>query len=144
MVALVLLTILGGLMRIIGINGPITDDTAAMLMMHFPASWESLLFEYRDTNQRTLYIFLAKLSMRLFGESEFAYRLPGILASVLAIPLAYRVGLMVTKTSSSSLLGALLLMLSSPHLIHTWKSRGYSLTVFLAIALVFLIYNILD
>jgi hypothetical protein len=144
MVALVLLTILGGLMRIIGVNWPITDDTAAMLMMHFPASWESLLFEYRDTNQRTLYIFLAKLSMRLLGESEFAYRLPGILAGVLAIPLAYRVGLMVTRTSSSSLLGALLLMLSSPHLLHTWKSRGYSLTVFLAIALVFLIYKMLE
>jgi len=131
-------------MRMPGLDWPIKGDPANTLLMHFPISWDSLLFEYRDLNQRTLYIFLAKLSMWLFGENEFAFRLPGFLAGVLAIPLAYGVGLIVTGSLSCALLGSLLLMLSSPHLLHTWVARGYSLTVFLALVLVFLTYKLHD
>ncbi|MBT5633119.1 MAG: hypothetical protein HOJ13_10355 [Nitrospina sp.] len=144
LIPIVCLTLLGALMRVTGINWPIVSDPAGMLMMHFPASWDSLLFEYRDTNQRPLYIFLAKFSMWLFGENEIAFRLPGFLAGVLALPLAYRVGLMVTESRSCAFLGSLLLALSSPHLLHSRFTRGYSLTVFLALALVFLAYKLLD
>ena len=143
-IPIVCLTLLGALMRMPGIGWPIIGDPAGMLLMHFPTSWDSLLFEYRDTNQRTLYIFLAKFSMWLFGENEWAFRLPGLLAGVLALPIAYRVGLMVTGVQSCALLGSLLLALSSTHLFHTRVTRGYSLTVFLALALVFLAYKLLD
>jgi len=136
------LTLFGALMRMPGLAWPINSDPADMLFMHFPTSWDSLLLEYRDVNQRTLYIFLAKLSMGLFGENEFAFRLPGFLAGVLSFPLAYRVGLIVTGSLSCALLSSLLLVLSSPHLLHTWVARGYSLTVFLALALVFLTYKL--
>ena len=141
---IVCLTLIGALMRMPGISWPITGDPAGMLLMHFPTSWDSLLFEYRDTNQRALYIFLAKFSMWLFGENEWAFRLPEFLAGVLALPLAYRVGLMVTGAQSCALLGSLLLALSSTHLFHTRVTRGYSLTVFLALALVFLTYKLLE
>ena len=143
-IPIVCLTLLGALMRMPGIGWPIIGDPAGMLLMHFPTSWDLLLFEYRDTNQRTLYIFLAKFSMWLFGENEWAFRLPGFLAGVLALPLAYRVGLMVTRAQSCALLGSLLLALSSTHLFHTRVTRGYSLTVFLALAMVFLVYKLLD
>ena len=68
--------------------------------------------------------------------------MPGFLAGVLSLPLAYRVGLIVTGSLSCALLSSLLLVLSSPHLLHTWVARGYSLTVFLALALVFLTYKL--
>ena len=74
------LTLVGAWLRVEGINQPITGDLAGMLFMHFPTSWDYLLLNYRDTNQWTLYIFLAKLSIDIFGDNEFALLLPDFLA----------------------------------------------------------------
>ena len=54
---IIALTLLGALLRIEEMGSPIIGGLAGMLFMHFPSSWDSLLFNYRDTNQRTLYIF---------------------------------------------------------------------------------------
>ena len=60
------LTILGVWLRLEGINQPVNGDLAGMLFMHFPTSWDSLLLNYRDTNQWTLFICL-KLRLHLVG-----------------------------------------------------------------------------
>ena len=142
--AITILTLIGTLLRIPGMDLPITGDLAGMLTMHFPSSWDSLLLSYRDTNQRTLYIFLAKLSLKLFGDSEFALRLPEFIAGIIALPLAYVVGKMVTRSRFGACIGTLLLTFSSFHLFHTRFSKGYSLTVLLSLLLVFITYKILS
>ena len=69
------LTLIGALLRIPEVYHPVSDELASMLLFHFPTSWESLFFNYSCVNQRTLNILLAKLSMGIFGENEFALRL---------------------------------------------------------------------
>ena len=140
--AITILTLIGTLLRIPGMDLPITGDLAGMLTMHFPSTWDSLLLNYRDTNQRTLYIFLAKLSLKLFGDSEFALRLPEFIAGIIALPLAYVVGKMVTLSRFGACIGTLLLTFSSFHLFHTRFSKGYSLTVLLSLLLIFITYKI--
>ena len=144
LISVVALTVIGALLRVQGIDRPITGDTAAMLLMHFPTSWDSLLLNYRDINQRTLYIFLAKLSMGVFGENEFAFRLPAFLAGILVLPLTHKMGVIITGSRVGAWMSTLLLTFSSPHLLHTQLARGYSLTVFLALTMVFIVYKLLD
>lgn len=141
---IIALTLLGALLRIEEMGSPIIGDLAGMLFMHFPSSWDSLLFNYRDTNQRTLYIFLAKLSSEVFGDNEFTLRLPEFLAGVFALPLAYRVGLFITSSKFGASIGTLLLTFSSFHLFHTRFSKGYSLTVLLALLTVLVTYKLLS
>ena len=143
-IPILILTLVGALLRVEGIDYPIYGDLAGMLTMHFPSTWDSLLLNYRDTNQRTLYIFLAKLSLKLFGDSEFALRLPEFIAGIIALPLSYVVGKMVTRSRFGACIGTLLLTFSSFHLFHTRFSKGYSLTVLLSLLLVFITYKILS
>jgi hypothetical protein len=138
------LTIVGAWLRIEGINQPINGDLAGMLFMHFPRSWDSLLLNYYDTNQWTLYIFLAKLFLEIFGENEFALRLPGFLAGVFVIPLAYRVGLLITRSRLGALITSFLLTFSSFHLYRSVVSKGYLLTVFFALLVVFITYKLVE
>ena len=138
------LTLVGAWLRVEGLNRPISGDLAAMLFMHFPTSWDSLLLNYRDTNQWTLYIFLAKLSLEIFGDNEFALRLPDFLAGIFVIPLAYRVGLLMTSSRLGSLITAFLLTFSSFHINRMQVSKGYLLTVFFALLVVFITYKLLE
>ena len=138
------LTLLAGFLRFKGIERPITADSAAMLLMHFSGTWDSLFLQYTDTNQRTLNIYLAKIFFYIFGETETVFRLPGFIAGMFAIPLTYLVGLKMTRSHLAAFLSALFLTLSTPHLFQTRVARGYSLTVFLALTLVFLAYKLLD
>ncbi len=142
--SIIILILVGIFLRIQEMASPITGDLAGMLFMHFPNSWDSLLLNYQDTNQRTLYILLAKLSMTIFGENEFALRLPALLAGTLSLPLAYKVGVLTTGSRLGALIGTLLLTFSFPHLIHIREAKGYALTVFLALLLVYIVYKILD
>jgi hypothetical protein len=137
------LTIIGAWLRIENINQPINGDLAGMLFMHFSTSWDSLLLNYIDTNQWTLYIFLAKLFLEIFGDNEFALRLPEFLAGVFVIPLIYKVGLLVTNSRLGALITAFLLTFSSFHLYQSNVSKGYLLTVFFASLVVFITYKLL-
>ncbi len=141
-ISIIILILVGIFLRIPEMGSPITGDLAGMLFMHFPNSWDSLLLNYQDSNQRTLYILLAKLSMSVFGENEFALRLPALLAGTLSLPLAYKVGVLSTGSRLGALIGTLFLTFSFPHLIHIREARGYALTVFLALLLVYIVYKI--
>ena len=106
-ISVIILILVGIFLRIQEMASPITGDLAGMLFMHFPNSWDSLLLNYQDTNQRILYILLAKLSMTVFGENEFALRLPALLAGTLSLPLVYKVGLLTTGSRLGALIGTL-------------------------------------
>ena len=133
------LTLIGTLLRTPEVYHPISDELASMLLFHFSTSWDSLLLSFGDSNQRTLNIFLAKLSMGIFGENEFAFRLPALLSGILALPLAYRVGVLVNGSKVGAWLGTLILTFSLLHVSYIREYRGYSLTVFLSLVIIFII-----
>ena len=60
-----------------------------------------------------LYLWLAIVSVKIFGAEEFAFRLPGIFASLLCLWLVYLIVKELTRSSVSATF-AFLLLLSSP------------------------------
>ena len=69
-ISIIVLTLIGTLLRIPGMDLPITGDLAGMFLMHFQTSWDSLLLNFRDVDQKTSFILLSKISMSVFGERE--------------------------------------------------------------------------
>src|SRR2546421_4785714 len=57
----------------------ITHDEAFSFLRFIDGPWSSLWSRY-DAANHVLYSFLAKLSVTLFGLSEFSLRLPSVLA----------------------------------------------------------------
>ena len=123
---------------------PLTSDLAAAFLKHFQTSWDSLLLNFRDADQRTSFILLSKIAMGIFGENEFALRLPALLSGIFALPLAYKVGVLTTASRTGALIGTLILTFSFTHLDFIRDARGYSLTVILALAMVLITYKLLE
>ena len=88
---------------------PITSDLAVIFLKHFQTSWDSLLLNFRDVDQKTSFILLSKIAMGIFGENEFALRLPALLSGIFALPLAYKVGVLTTASGTGALIGTLIL-----------------------------------
>jgi predicted membrane-bound mannosyltransferase len=55
------------------------SDEAFTFNNFIAGSWRDLYFQY-DANNHLLYSILSKLSMSVFGSSEFALRLPSVIA----------------------------------------------------------------
>ena len=143
-ISIIVLTLIGTLLRIPGMDLPITSDLALIFIKHFQTSWDSLLLNFRDSDQRTSFILLSKIAMGIFGENEFALRLPALLSGILALPLAYKVGVLTTASRTGAWIGTLILTFSFTHLHFIRDARGYSLTVFLALAMVLITYKLLE
>ena len=138
------LTLIGTLLRLPGLDFPITGDLASMFLKHFQTAWDLLLFNYRSADQKTLSILLAKLSMSILGDNEIALRLPALLVGIFALPLAYNVGVLTTSSRTGALIGTLILTFSFTHIQYIRYARGYSLTVFFGLAMVFITYKLLE
>jgi hypothetical protein len=112
---------------------PLTGDEGITFNHYAFNSWKDLVFNYTDTNQHTLFSLLSNISLKFFGENEWSFRLPSILAGILAVPLTYWVGIKFLNSRLASFIAAVLILFSSPHLIYSQAGRGYSLTVILAL-----------
>ncbi len=143
-ISIAILTLVGALLRLPGMDLPITGDLAGVFIKHFQTSWDSLLLNFRDGDQRTSFILLSKIAMGIFGENEFAFRLPALLSGIFALPLAYKVGVLTTASRTGAWIGTLILTFSFTHLHFIRDARGYSLTVFLALAMALITYKLLE
>ena len=83
-------------------------------------------------NYPPLHNLLVALSMRLFGDGEWALRLPSAVCGVLAVPALYWVGRMASGRLAG-LLAALLLSLSYFHIWYSQEARTYALLALAAI-----------
>ncbi|MCS7041674.1 MAG: glycosyltransferase family 39 protein [Bryobacteraceae bacterium] len=70
----------------------IAGDEALTYLWFLRDSWRDVLTRF-NANNHVLYSLLAKASLSLFGHSEFALRLPALLAGWLYLAAAYRVSL---------------------------------------------------
>ena len=90
--------------RVFLINLPLYDDEQTSFLWYTLIPLKDLIFGYSDPNQHTLFILLSKLSMKVFGEIEWAFRLPVIIAGILSIPMAFLVSYSIFKSNQVSIL----------------------------------------
>jgi len=99
--------------------------------------WQKLILGYQDTKQHTFYFLISKFFIWIFGETEIVYRFPSLLFGVLSIPLMYRLGMTMKFPWSSALLSSILMALSWPHLKYSMEGRGYGITIFLVLLVIY-------
>ena len=135
--AVAILVALAVLLRLQKLQRSLTGDEAITFNRHAFAPAQTLLLQYLDPNQHTLFSILSNFSMGLFEENEFWFRFPSFLAGVLALPLFYILGCYLLDSKLASLVASCLLVVSTPHLIYSQAGRGYALTFFLVLVLIF-------
>jgi len=141
--ALALATLAGLAPRLAAIGDEITYDEAE----YAEAAREGLLanaldsgrtFEFRHEHPPLL-AYGISVSLELFGEREWAVRLPSLLASVLLIPVAGSLTAQLAASRGAGLFAALLLAASPVHAVSARVGDHHAIaTVFLLAAIAFL------
>jgi uncharacterized membrane protein len=105
-----------------------TTDEAFSYNLFLSGSWSRLFGGY-DAAHHVLYSILAKLSITLFGLSEFALRLPALVGCLLYLAAAYRLCRRLLPYGAAFLLPLALLSLN-PHMLDFFSAaRGYGLAI---------------
>jgi len=131
------LVIFAAALRIPTFGSPLIEDEAISFNRYIDVPWQKLILGYQDTNQHTLFLLISKFFIWIFGETEIVYRFPSLLFGVLSIPLMYRLGLALKFPWSSALLSSILMALSWPHLKYSMEGRGYGITIFLVLLVIY-------
>lgn len=126
-IALLLITLLAALLRIEFLDQPMRyDESVTYLEYVRPAkSIASITQTYRPNNH-LFHTLLVCLSVRCFGDSPTAVRLPALLAGIAIVPLAY-LSFAELSNRSTGLLAAALSTGSAPLVFYSANARGYSL-----------------
>lgn len=123
----------------------ITHDEAVSHLLFVARPWRDLLDGpvLRDplvSNLHVLQAHLSWLSVAALGTSEFALRLPGVLAAALYLVVVVRLARDLFGTTGTTLVAVLLLSLDPGVLDHHSAARGYGLGLaFLFLALLLLV-----
>ena len=131
------LIIFAAAFRIPTFGSPLIEDEAISFNRYIDVPWQKLILGYQDTNQHTLFLLISKFFIWIFGETEIVYRFPSLLFGVLSIPLIYRLGMTMKFPWSSALLSSILMALSWPHLKYSMEGRGYGITIFLVLLVIY-------
>ena len=87
-----LLTAAGGLIRSQGITRSLGHDEVYTWVEYASKGWLAILSSYSAPNNHIFHSLCLKLSVSLFGEVEWAMRLPALMAGIAAIPALYLLG----------------------------------------------------
>lgn len=87
------------------------------------------LFLHFDANHHILHTYLVKISVTLFGISEFTMRIPALLGSVLYLAMIYRVGRLILGDTAWFVLAAVLCTLNPLVFDFLVAARGYGLAL---------------
>ena len=129
---------LGGMIpRLYTMGSPLAGDEAVTFNHYVHLNFSEILFNYPDSNQHPLFSILSNICLLFFGDHEVAFRLPSLVAGVLAIPLTFYTCCSLGFSRFISFLSSLLLALYVPHIAYSQEGRGYALTVFIALCLIF-------
>ena len=127
------LTILAAILRLIALNQQLWYDEMTTLVQSARLPFWTILTTYTSKNQHLLYSLLAHLSLVIFGESNWALRLPAVIFGVLSIPALYACGRRMTS-HREALLAAGFMTVSYHHVWFSQNARGYSGLVFWTLA----------
>jgi uncharacterized membrane protein len=124
-ITLAFLTILGALLRILELQRPMGSDESASWIYYASKPLVIGLTIYGSPNNHPLHTVLMHISGALFGDAEWALRLPALIAGVLMIPLTYVVGRAIDERGA---LIAAALTATWPALVdYSTDGRGYTL-----------------
>ncbi|MGQ0764502.1 MAG: glycosyltransferase family 39 protein [Gemmatimonadota bacterium] len=128
-VALVVLTALAALARLINLDSGLWIDEVYSLVRSFREPPAVVLTTYWGDNHHPFYAILASLSRSVFGESAWSIRLPAMLFGVASVPLT---ALLAREVASrrEALAAAAILALSYHHVWFSQNARGYSAIAF--------------
>jgi 4-amino-4-deoxy-L-arabinose transferase-like glycosyltransferase len=130
--ALLLVTLLAAVLRIVGLNHDLWLDEIATTVNYLRNSPLEILSTYRSANQHLLYSLLGSVSFSVFGESAWSARLPAVVLGVGAIPGLYVLARRVAP-EGEALWAALLLAVSYHHIWFSQSARGYSGMIFFTV-----------
>lgn len=119
------ITLLALVLRLIGIHSDLWIDEIAPMVEYRDFSPLSVVTTYVRSSNHLLNTLLVKASTGLFGEQEWAVRLPAALFGVATIPALYWIARFVAARAAS-LGAALLLAVSYHHVFFSQNARGYS------------------
>jgi hypothetical protein len=123
---------------------PLDGDEGTNYTYFADLLWSELFTKYLDPQQHTLYIAVAYVFRVIFGESEFIFRLPALLTSVLSVFLIYRVSLKITDSPFISFFSATLINFSLITYHYSVRGRGYAITLFLSLLLIYAVIKIFE
>ena len=116
-------------LRMPALNSDLWLDEILTLVHYVRLDLGAILSDFSDDNQHVLYSVLANFSVRLFGESPAALRLPALLFGVAGIwASAHLVRYVFGKREA--LFTAALLTLSYHHVWFSQNARGYTILLF--------------
>jgi mannosyltransferase len=119
------LTLAALALRMVALDQQLWYDEMLLAVRWAPLRLWEIVTTYTSQNQHMLYSVLARVAMDLFGESNWALRLPAVLFGVLTVPALYFCARQVT-TQRESLLAAALLAVSYHHVWFSQNARGYT------------------
>ena len=127
LIGVIFLIVLGvaAFLRLYRLNEGLWFDEILTAVRYVRLPFHQLLFAFDSENQHFLNSILAHFSVAMFGESEWALRLPAAIFGVGAIWLCYRFAGAVTNRLEA-LLTASLLCVSYFHIWFSQNARGYT------------------
>lgn len=127
------LTALAAVLRCIGSGRDLWLDEITTLIRHARGPAVDIFLQATSSNNHLLNSLLAHISITLFGEKEWALRLPAILFGTASIPVFYA---LVRRFSPrwETILAAATLTLSYHHIFFSQDARGYTGMLFGALA----------
>ncbi len=119
----------GLVLRLGGLNAPVTYDEAYTYVAFASRSWWGALSDYSVPNNHIFHTLLVQLAVHIFGNHPWSLRLPALLAGLALIPAAYVLGKKLYSTETGLVAAALVAYL--PELVFfSTDARGYSLVAF--------------
>lgn len=116
---------LGLVLRAMALGSDLWLDEITPIFDYLHASPWQIVISYLGSNNHLLNTLLEKLSVSVFGEREWAIRLPAMVFGTVTIPALYWVARQALDRQSS-LAAALLLSVSYHHIFFSQNARGYS------------------
>jgi mannosyltransferase len=137
------LTASGASLRVIGSNRGLWIDEISTMAWYVRAPTIDTFIQALTSNNHLLNSLLSRIAVTLFGEHEWALRLPAIIFGTLSIPLLY-FGVRRYSGRVEASLAALALTVSYHHVFFSQDARGYSAMVFGALLGTFALLEALE
>lgn len=131
-IGLAVITTIALLLRVFNLNSCLWLDEISPLTFYRNTPWTELFTNYYSTNLHLLNTLLVKLSISVFGEQEWAVRLPAMLFGTATVPAIYWTA-RLALSREASLCAALITALSYHHIFFSQNARGYSAYVFFSL-----------
>jgi mannosyltransferase len=133
LIAVALITLVAIVLRSYRLGSDLWLDEITPIVDYGHMPLVQVIGSYLRTNNHLLNTLLTKLSIGVFGESEWSVRLPAVLFGVATIPVFYWVARLVLSRWASVAATAVLAV-SYHHIFFSQNARGYSAALFFALA----------